>query len=60
MTGALDTLRPFAWLALIAFLVGFLSYVALHAPNGALGQDQLQPVQASGPVSDDWEMARHI
>jgi hypothetical protein len=47
-------------LALIAFLVGFLSYVALHAPNGALGQDQLQPVQASGPVSDDWEMARHI
>jgi len=61
MTGALQTLRPFAWLALIAFLVGFFSYVALHtASGGDMAPRQMQPLEASGPVSDDWKMARHI
>lgn len=64
MTGALDLVRPFAWLAVIAFLVGFVSYLALGEPATARVQGELQPVAyeavASGPVSADWNVARQL
>jgi len=62
MTGALDLIRPFAWLALIAFLVGFVSYLALGQPSRAVAEEEIMPAYASdsGPVSDDWNIARRI
>ena len=62
MSGALDVFRPFAWLALIAFLVGFVSYLALGEPSYAVAGEEIVPAYASdsGPVSDDWNIARHI
>ncbi|RAK57689.1 hypothetical protein [Phenylobacterium deserti] len=62
MTGALELFRPFAWLALIAFLVGFVSYLALGQPSYAAAEEELIPAYASdsGPVSDDWNIERHI
>ena len=64
MAGASDIVRSFAWLAVVAFLVGFVSYLALGAPAAAGTQDALQPAAyeavGSGPLSDEWHMARRI
>ena len=63
--GALDALKPFLWLAAIAFLVGFFSYLALGRPAHAVAQDDLwnPPVsagEASWPTSDEWNVPKHI
>lgn len=62
MNGASDIVRPFAWLAVIAFLVGFVSYLALGGPSTAVAREEVKPavIEASGPVSDDWNVARHL
>ncbi len=61
MTDAADVLRPFLWLAAIAFLVGFVSYLALGRP-AATSDASLQawPSQVSAPVSDEWNTPKHI
>ena len=63
MTGsALDILRPFLWLALVAFLVGVASYLTLGQPSAATAAARA-PVRAemvSGPSSDDWNLPKHI
>lgn len=63
-SGAFDALKPFAWLAAIAFAVGFLSYLALGAPTQAVAMDATYPAavsdQASWPTSDDWNVAKRI
>ena len=60
--GAIDVVRPFAWLAAIAFLVGFVSYLALGQPRLAPAQadDAARPAAASGPSSKDWNLPKHI
>ena len=65
MTGVSDLVRPFAWLAVVAFMVGFVSYLALGHASTAQAQDTLQPaayeaVSTSGPVSADWNVARQV
>jgi hypothetical protein len=55
-----DVLRPFAWLAAVAFLVGFVSYLALGHPSAAVADDRPQPAAVSGPSSDDWNLPKHI
>lgn len=40
--------RSFAWLAAFAFLVGFVSYLALGRPAAAATQSRLETVSASG------------
>lgn len=60
MTGALSILKPFAWLATIAFVSGFLGYLALgHAPR-AFAQIDVPATAASWPASDDWNLPKHI
>jgi hypothetical protein len=57
----LEAMRPFLWLALAAFLVGFLSYVVV---GGAGAAARVAPVDyapvASAPSSDDWNMPKHV
>jgi hypothetical protein len=52
--------RPFAWLAVVAFLVGFVSYLALGRPATAAAQDRLGTVTASGPSSAEWNLPKRI
>jgi hypothetical protein len=65
-TGALDALKPFAWLAAIAFLVGFVSYLALGRPAHAVAPfaEADYPAAASGeaswPTSEEWNVPKHI
>lgn len=72
MSAATAALRPFLWLAAIAFLVGFVSYLAFggYAPATAhAGQEPAGwPASVSGPVapvgsapvSDEWNTPKHI
>ena len=60
---AYDSLRPFALLAVAAFVLGFLGYVVLGAGETASSRTAsaviAEPVQA-GPASDDWNLPKHI
>jgi hypothetical protein len=63
MPRLLDELKPFAWLALAAFLTGFLSY--LFVGDGELAVAREAPaVQAaplvSAPASDEWNLPKRI
>ncbi|MCR5873549.1 hypothetical protein LRS10_04735 [Phenylobacterium sp. J426] len=61
MIDAADVLRPFLWLAAIAFLVGFVSYVALGRPLDArTAATEAWTAQVSAPVSDEWNTPKHI
>ncbi|HEY8003317.1 MAG TPA: hypothetical protein VIE16_03765 [Phenylobacterium sp.] len=55
-----EIVRPFLWLAAFAFLVGFVSYLALGRPAAAATQDQPYAVATSGPASNDWNLPKHI
>lgn len=61
-SGALDILRPFLWLALVAVLVGVASYLALGQPShAAAARPVVQAAETvSGPSSDDWNLPKHI
>ena len=52
--------RPFAWLAALAFLVGFVSYLALGHPATAVAKDRLETLAASGPSSAEWNLPKKI
>ena len=58
MTGAAATLKPFVWLALFAFLVGFFGYLAAMPAGHASARPE--PELASGPASAAWNLPRHI
>ena len=60
--GAVDVMRPFVWLATIAFLVGFFSYLALGHPTPAQAHagDGARAAATSGPASKDWNLPKHI
>ncbi|HEX3700026.1 MAG TPA: hypothetical protein VHV27_05065 [Phenylobacterium sp.] len=60
MTGVFAILRPFAWLAAIAFVSGFLGYLALGHPVRAFARADTQLAVTSGPASDDWNLPKHI
>lgn len=63
MTAAAEVLRPFLWLAALAFLVGFVSYLALGRPvvtAATAAQEEAWPARVSAPVSDDWNTPKHI
>jgi len=61
MRTALDILRPFLWLAPIAFMVGFVGCLALGGDATAFAQSQPSSASAiSAPVSEDWNFPKHI
>lgn len=56
-----DLIRYFGWLALTAFLAGFLGYLAVAQPAPASAEARPQPTAAaSGPASDDWNTPKRI
>lgn len=57
-----NPVRPFAWLAALAFLLGFIGYLAVSAPVVATVYDQraAEPARVSGPVSDEWNIERRV
>ena len=66
-TGAFEILRPFAWLATIAFLVGFVSYLALGQTSPAVARETTAAApasqlsdDASWPSSEEWNIAKRI
>jgi hypothetical protein len=54
--------RPFLWLAAIAFLTGFVSYLAIGGGATAFveGQHRSSPEMISAPSSDDWNLPKRI
>ncbi len=61
MTGAAQVLKPFAWLALVAFLVGFFGFLAVNPPPRALAAHaDSEASLTSGPASADWNLPKHI
>lgn len=60
MHDALEALKPFVWLALFAFLVGFVSYVALGRPQSVPVHEDGWAASVSAPVSDDWNTPKRI
>jgi hypothetical protein len=57
-----ELLRPFALLAALAFVVGFLGYLALGRPASApAAAAETAAVAADpGPASDGWNLPKHI
>ena len=57
----IEALKPYLWLAAIAFAVGFVSYVALGPATPAVAQQGARPVQpVAVPVTDDWNVPKQI
>jgi hypothetical protein len=63
-TSVHDAMRPFALLAVVAFLAGFVGYVLLGQGAAAQPPSDSQTVvadpAAAGPASDDWNLPKHI
>lgn len=58
--GLLEALKPYLWLALAAFLTGFVSYLTLgRAPQPKVAVAAEAPL-VSGPASDAWNLPKHI
>jgi hypothetical protein len=56
-----NIVKPFAWMALVAFLVGFASFFLFGEPTQTFGQEPASwPAAVSGPSSDDWNVVKHI
>jgi hypothetical protein len=54
--------RPFVWLATLAFLIGFIGYLAVSVPVVATVYDErpAKPARVSGPVSAEWNIERRV
>jgi hypothetical protein len=57
-----EIVRPFLWLAAIAFLTGFVSYLAIGggATAFANSQHRSSPETISAPTSEDWNLPKRI
>lgn len=58
--GPLDDLKPFLWLALAAFLVGFVSYLVLGGPHAVARAHVAYVPVASAPASEIWNLPKRI
>jgi len=61
-TAFFELARPFLWLAAIAFLTGFVSYLAIGGGETAFAasQHRSSPEMISAPTSDDWNLPKRI
>jgi len=56
-----EIVRPVLWLAAIAFMAGFLGYLAVGGGATALARAERPHVAAvSGPASEDWNFPKKI
>ncbi len=58
-SGPSDLFRPFLWLALLAFLVGFSGYLALGAGRVSAGHLRLS-IPVSAPAMAVWNGAKAV
>jgi hypothetical protein len=56
----LETLKPYLWLALAAFLTGFVSYLAVGRAAAPEAAAAAYAPRVSAPVSDEWNLPKHI
>ena len=56
---ALDIMRPFAWLAALAFLAGFLGYLSIVRPTPALAREEPHAA-VSAPASAPWDLLKPV
>ena len=59
-SGVLEVLRPYLWLAMIAFLVGFLSYVALGGAHASAQSEPRFAPRVSAPAAEAWNLPKRI
>ena len=61
VTATLELIRPFAVLAAVAFMIGFLGSLAFSGPTAsAQARPNAQPAVISGPASEDWNLPKRI
>ena len=60
MRTTFDILRPFLWLAPLAFLVGFVGSLALGGGDAFAKVQSPHPSEISAPSSEDWNFPKHI
>ena len=58
--GAFVLIRPYAWLALCAFVLGFAGCLALTWPAAPSSVVQAGPSMVSGPADRDWDLPKRI
>jgi hypothetical protein len=59
-SGVIEVLRPYLWLALVAFLVGFLSYLAIGVGTSPMRAEPQYAPRVSAPVAGDWNLPKHV
>jgi hypothetical protein len=59
-SGLIEVLRPFLWLALAAFVAGFLSYAALGGARASAQTGSAFAPLISAPASEDWNLPKRI
>jgi hypothetical protein len=59
-SGLSDVLRPFLWLALAAFLVGFLSYLAVGGATASARPEATYAPRVSAPVTGEWNLPKRV
>jgi hypothetical protein len=60
MTGAFALLKSLSLIAVVAFALGFVGYLALGHSSAAAARAEPAPMISSGPASDDWNLPKHI
>lgn len=61
MPDLMEALKPYLWLAAIAFLVGFASYLTLGGAAPAVAPEKAAwSSTVSAPVSDEWNLPKRI
>ena len=61
VTATFEFFRPFLWLAVIAFVVGFVSTLAFGGASAvAAGHQRAEAAVVSGPASDEWNLPKRI
>jgi hypothetical protein len=62
MDAVREALKPYLWLAAIAFVVGFMSYLAIGSarPAGAHETVDIPAAAIAAPMSDEWNVPKRI
>lgn len=55
-----ELLKPYLWLALAAFLTGFICYAGVGAPRAATQVEPPVGPLIAAPASSAWNLSKHI
>jgi len=61
VSATFELVRPFLFLAAVAFMIGFVSCLVFSGPPvSARAYVNVEPAIVSGPASDDWNLPKRI